>query len=86
VWPVSPGVLLAGFNPVTTDAAALAVMGYDPMAERYTPPFDGCDSFLQFAEELRLGTRNLDEIEILGTPIAEARFNFRPAPEPEPEP
>jgi uncharacterized protein (DUF362 family) len=31
---VSPGVLLAGTNCVTTDAVGAAVMGFDPMAER----------------------------------------------------
>ena len=79
VRPVSPGVLLAGLNPVTTDAVALAVMGFDPLAERGTAPFEGSDSFLSFAEELGLGTRNLDEIEVVGTPIADARFDFRSA-------
>ncbi len=33
---ISPGVLVAGTNPVTTDAVAMAVMGFDPMAERGT--------------------------------------------------
>ena len=30
----SPQVLVAGLNPVCTDAAAMAVMGFDPMAAR----------------------------------------------------
>jgi uncharacterized protein (DUF362 family) len=77
--PVSPGVLLAGFNPVTTDAVALAVMGFDPKAERGTAPFEGTDSFLTFAEELGLGTRDLAQIEVLGTPIEQVRFDFRSA-------
>ncbi len=77
--PVSPGVLLAGLNAMTTDAVAVAVMGFDPKAERGTPPFDNSDSFLAFGEELALGTRDLNEIEVLGTPIAEARFDFRAA-------
>ena len=31
---VQPGVLIAGTNPVTTDAVATAVMGYDPQAQK----------------------------------------------------
>ena len=79
VRPVAPGVLLAGLNPVTTDAVALAVMGFDPLAERGTAPFEGADSFLSVAEELGLGTRNLEEIEVLGASIAATRFDFRGA-------
>jgi hypothetical protein len=77
--PVSPGVLLAGFNAVATDAVAMAVMGFDPFAERGTPPFEDCDSFIAFAEQLGLGTRDLSRIEVLGTPISEAFFDFRSA-------
>jgi len=76
---VSPGVLLAGLNAVTTDAVAMAVMGFDPMADRGTPPFEDTDSFIRFAEELGLGTRDLGSIEVLGTSINEAWFDFRSA-------
>ena len=36
---VSPRVLVAGTNPVTTDAVATAAMGFDPMADRGQAPF-----------------------------------------------
>jgi len=74
--PAAPGVILAGLNPVTTDAVSMAVMGFDPMAERGTPPFERCDSTLQLAEAVGVGTRDLKRIEVIGTPIAEARFDF----------
>ena len=32
-----PGLLVAGDNPVSTDAVGTALMGYDPMADRGTP-------------------------------------------------
>jgi hypothetical protein len=80
VRPVSPGVLLAGRNPVTTDAVALAVMGFDPLAARGTAPFEGCDSFLAFGEELGIGTRDLSRIEVRGASIASVAFDFRNAP------
>ena len=73
---VAPGVIVAGTNPVTTDAVSMAVMGFDPMADRGTPPFEGCDSTLRLAEDVGLGTRDLKRIEVIGTPIAEALFDF----------
>ncbi|HYN03364.1 MAG TPA: DUF362 domain-containing protein [Vicinamibacteria bacterium] len=73
-----PGVLVAGTNCVNTDAVAAAVMGYDPMARAGESPFNGCDNFLELAEGVGLGTRDLKRIEVAGTPIREARFDFAP--------
>jgi uncharacterized protein (DUF362 family) len=73
---VAPGVIVAGLNPVTTDAVSMAVMGFDPMAVRGVPPFEVCDSVLALAEEVGLGTRDLKRIEVTGTPIREALFDF----------
>jgi uncharacterized protein (DUF362 family) len=73
-----PGVLVAGTNCVNTDAVATAVMGYDPMARGGTPPFYTCDNYLELAEGAGLGTRDLRRIEVAGTPIAQARFDFAP--------
>ena len=86
---VAPGVIVAGLNPVNTDAVCMSVMGFDPMAGSGTPPFEACDSTLQLAEEAGVGTRSLSRIELVGVPPAEARFDFaalrrqrrsRPAP------
>ena len=73
---VHPGVLIAGMNCVATDAVATAVMGLDPMADRGAPPFENCDSTLRLAEHLGVGTRDLTRIEVVGTPIAKARYRF----------
>jgi uncharacterized protein (DUF362 family) len=73
---VEPGVILAGLNPVCTDAVSMAVMGFDPMAERGTPPFESCESIVKLAEEAGIGTRNLKQIEVLGTTVAESKFDF----------
>jgi hypothetical protein len=51
-------------------------MGYDPMAGRGTPPFEKCDSTLHLAEELGVGTRDLKRIEVVGTPVEQAKFSF----------
>ena len=79
VGPIKPGVLIAGANPVTTDAVGAALMGFDPMASRGTAPFETCDNTLEFAEQHGIGTRDLSRIEVIGVPIAEARTPYRKA-------
>jgi uncharacterized protein (DUF362 family) len=74
--PVHPGLLIAGMNCVATDAVATATMGLDPMADRGKAPFETCDSTLRLAEHLGVGTRDLSRIEVVGMPIAKARFRF----------
>lgn len=77
VHPLRPGLLIAGANCVNTDAVCTALMGFDPMADRGTAPFDTCDSTLKLAEQLGLGTRDLSRIEIRGLPIEQGRVYFR---------
>jgi len=79
VAPVSPGLLVAGKNPVCTDAVATAVMDFDPTTEWPTTPFLHGHNHLTMARTMGLGTNVLDEIEVRGVPIAEARFPFKPA-------
>lgn len=74
---VNPGVLIAGTNPVTTDAVCAAVMGFDPMADRGTPPFELADSTMRFGEQHGIGTRDISRIEVIGTPIRDVRFDYR---------
>jgi uncharacterized protein (DUF362 family) len=74
---VKPAVLVAGRNPVCTDAVAAAVMGFDPMADRGKAPFEDCDNTLRLAEEAGIGTRDVGKIEVAGAAIREARFPFR---------
>lgn len=71
-----PGVMLLGTNAVTTDTVATAVMGYDPRAPKGKAPFGNCDNSLLLAEALGVGTADLKKIEVVGTSIAAARFNF----------
>jgi len=73
---VSPGVLVAGTNPVNTDAVCMALMGYDPMAERGTAPFENCDNMLALAEAAGIGGRDLRRIEVAGGPVREPAFDF----------
>lgn len=71
-----PGLLILGTNPVSTDAVAAAVMGYDPRAQRGARPFTSCDNTLLLAEALGVGSADLSRIEVRGVPVAQARFPF----------
>lgn len=73
---VSPKVLIAGTNPVCTDAVGAAVMGFDPMAAGGTLPWIGCDSTLALAESVGIGTRDLSRIEVVGRRIEDVRYPF----------
>jgi uncharacterized protein (DUF362 family) len=70
---IHPGLLIAGKNCVCTDAVGTAVMGFDPSADRGTPPFKNSDNMLRLAERLGVGTRDLNRIEVIGTPLSKAR-------------
>ena len=79
---VKPGLLVAGTNCLATDAVGAALMGFDPMAERGTAPFETCDSTLQLAEQLGVGTRDLNQIEVVGPAISKVRVDYRRVPMP----
>lgn len=74
--PVQPGVVIAGTNPVTTDAVATAVMGYNPRAIRGTTPFRDCDNTLLLAEQHNVGTTDLNRIEVRGVTIEQALYRY----------
>ena len=74
---MAPHVLVVGTNTVCVDAVGAAVMGFDPMADRGTAPFEVCDSMLHLAEELGVGTRDLKRIEVIGARVADVVFDYR---------
>ncbi len=74
---MTPGVLIVGLNPVSTDAVATAVMGYpDPRALRGTKPFDICDNHILLAEQAGLGIADLAQIDMRGLPLDQARYPY----------
>ncbi len=78
---IKPNVLIAGFNPVCTDAVGTAVMGYDPRSVKGDKGFDGDNQFM-LAEQRGLGSADLKRIEVRGAPIASVVCDFeklRPA-------
>ncbi len=74
--PIKPGVLIAGLNPVCTDAVGMVVMGLDPEAKKGTIPFAHCDNHLLLAAKAGLGTNKLSDIEVRGVPLNEAAHPF----------
>jgi len=72
----TPGVLIAGLNPVSTDAVATAVMGYDPRAPRKTRPFEYCDNYLLLAEQAGLGSADPAQIDVRGRTLEQARYPY----------
>ncbi len=77
---IRPGLLLVGRNPVCTDAVGVAVMGYDPRADRGTKPFLHGDNSLKLAEQAGIGTADLARIEVVGLSLKEAVYDFGPGP------
>ncbi len=73
---VKPGVLIAGLNPVCTDAVASAVMGYNPRAPRGTAPFRNADNTLLLAEAHGVGAADLKRIDVRGVSIEQALYRY----------
>ncbi len=73
----TPGVIIAGLNPVSTDAVGTAVMGYaNPRAVRGVKPFHFCDNHLLMAEQAGLGIAELSRIDVRGLPIEKAQYPY----------
>jgi uncharacterized protein (DUF362 family) len=77
VAPIDPGVIVAGFNALSTDAVAAAVMGFDARAAHYTAPFETRENHFLLAEQAGLGTADVNRIEVRGLRIADVRTPFR---------
>lgn len=75
---MTPGVIIAGRNPVCVDAVGMAVMKYSPHADRDTSPFIRGDNTLKLAEAVGIGTTDLNRIEVVGLSIRDAQINFGP--------
>ena len=77
---IKPGLMLAGRNPVCLDAVCMAVMGYDPHADRGTAPFLRGDNTLKLCEAEGVGTTDLNRIEVAGLSIKEALHDYGRGP------
>jgi uncharacterized protein (DUF362 family) len=78
IAPVEPGLLIAGKNPVATDAVTTAVMGFDPTLTYPDTPFRRSHNHLIMACVAGLGPHWLEEIEVVGAAIDDVRYEFKP--------
>lgn len=76
---VQPGLLVAGKNPVATDAVCAALMGFDPTAAYPSTPFLRSENHLSLASAKGVGPHRLDQIEVVGAAIDDVRYGFKPA-------
>lgn len=65
--PLPMNVVIAGVDPVATDAVGAAVMGIQPTTVQH----------LRYAAQKQLGTLDLDAIHVLGEPITQVQRRFR---------
>jgi uncharacterized protein (DUF362 family) len=77
---IKPGVLIAGRNAVCVDAISMAVMGYDPKADRGAKPFVRGDNTLKLVEAQGIGSTDLNRIEVAGLSIKDAYHDYGPGP------
>jgi hypothetical protein len=73
-----PGLLIAGRNPVCTDAVAAAVMGFNPDALDRAFPFINGANYLAMARQRGLGENRLERLDVVGLGLEAARFEFQP--------
>ena len=69
--PVQMDLVIAGANPLATDIVGAAVMGFEVRQIK----------FLKYAVAAGLGPQSLDEVEVLGLPIASVARRFETAEE-----
>jgi uncharacterized protein (DUF362 family) len=77
--PLSPGILIAGKDPVAADAVATACMGFDPTAGYPNAPFLHGINHLAMAAQRGMGVHNPAYIQVAGEAIAAVALPFQPS-------
>lgn len=77
--PIAPHLLITGKDPVATDAAATAAMGFDPSADFPHAPFLRAQNHLKLAAQMGLGIQSLDAIRVVGESLGDVTVPFRGA-------
>jgi uncharacterized protein (DUF362 family) len=75
VSATSPGLLIGGWNPVATDAVAMSIMGYDPLAPDGTGPFPGLNH-IAMAHARGIGVADVSQLDVRGTLIDSAVYPY----------
>jgi uncharacterized protein (DUF362 family) len=71
--PREMNVLLAGHDPVATDAVGASVMGFDPETDFPNEPFVVSENHLRLAASVGIGTLDLAGTEVRGASIEQVR-------------
>lgn len=77
--PIKSNIMIAGKNPVATDAVATAAMGFDPTAEYPNEPFVNAENHLNIAASAGLGTNRLDQIKVVGASLEDVTKAYTPS-------
>jgi uncharacterized protein (DUF362 family) len=72
----APHLLIAGLNPVATDAVAVRVMGCENPLTTTAPPFGACANHILIAHQAGLGSGDLTAIDLRGLTIREAEHPY----------
>ena len=76
VAPIQPKLLLVGRNAVCTDAVCTAVMGHDPRAKDFKPPFPG-ENHLRLLNHVGEGVIDSAKIDVRGLSLRDALCPFK---------
>ena len=66
--PVDARVALASMDPLAMDILATKIMGFDPSQIMY----------MTAMAEAGMGQGDLDKINVLGTPLSQCQYHFKP--------
>ncbi len=70
---IEPGLLIAGWNPVATDAVATKIMGYEPLAMSRVPSEE---NHILLAHQAGLGNADTSQLDVRGLSISDALYPF----------
>lgn len=77
---IRPELLIAGRNPVAVDAIGAACMGFDPEASPFSDGFLSGWNHLALAADAGIGPNSLEQIDVVGLPVAQVVYPFAPCP------
>lgn len=74
--PVETELMLAGHDPVATDAIGTCLIGFDPLSDFPTKPWLRAENHLRLASQAGLGVLDPAEIEVRGLNVEDNRWQF----------
>ena len=74
--PVETELMLAGHDPVATDAIGTRIIGFDPLSDFPTKPWLRAENHLRLASQAGLGVLDPAEIDVRGLNVEDNRWLF----------